>query len=286
MPGLANAAPTSTFDLADRKGDDVELPPPRAEGDLRETFDLPLVAGNREVEQGQVASSPHTADAAGLFADDGPARRRISSAQARTKARRCVHCGGVVPKGMSICGTCGTDQETGMRVGLEDDFAPPPPRPAFGPPIHVATIGGLCIAAGLILLAMAVVSSFRVVSTLEHTGWLCLAVIAIFGIYAAVQFIQGKTAKLLIAALSIGVVVDVMTLIALPIVQANFEDLDKIVSISRPEDPEDSNMRIKPLEDRIDASRIATGIGLILVYALLSLYLLSPPVKRYVKDSR
>jgi hypothetical protein len=285
MPGLANATPMSTGDLAKRPSD-IDLPVPRAEGDLRETFDLPLVSTAREAEQGQVLSSAGAADVAGLFADQGNTHRRLSAAEARSRARRCVHCGGGVPQGMSICVVCGTDQETGMRVGLEDDFTPPPPPPAQGPPIHVATIGGLCIAASLGLVAMAVVGSVRVVSSLEHTGWLCLAVIAIFGIYGAVQFIRGKTAKLLLVALSIGVVVDVMTLIALPIAQANFEDPDKIISVLRPEDPEDSNMRIKPLEDRIDASRIAAGIGLILVYALLSLYLISPPVKRYVREGR
>jgi hypothetical protein len=285
MPGLANATPTSTFDMTRRPVGDVDLPLATAEGDLRETFDLPL-GSTREAEQGQAAPSPAVADAAGLFVDQGPSRRRVSRAEARSQARRCVHCGSVVARGMSICGACGTDQETGMRVGLEDDLAPPPPPLPQGPPIHVATIGGLCIAASLVLLTMAVMGSVRVASSLENWGWLCLAVIAIFGIFAAVQFIRGKTAKLLIVALSIGAVVDVMVLIALPIVQANFEDADKIITVIRPEDPEDANMRIKPLEDRIDAPRISLGIALILVYTVLSLYLISAPVKRYVHDGR
>jgi hypothetical protein len=172
-----------------------------------------------------------------------------------------------------------------MRVGLEDDLAPPPPPPAFGPPIHVATIGGLCIAAGLLLVVLAVRGSVGVVSSVELAGWLGLALVALFGIYAAVQFIRGKTAKLLLVALSVGVVVDVMALIALPIVQANFEPPDKITSVFKPEDPSDTNIRIKPLEDRIDTSRISLGIALILVYALLSLYLISPPVKKYIHSN-
>jgi hypothetical protein len=282
MPGLVNAAPTSAFDMANQTGTEIELPYARAEGDLRETFDLPL-GSTRVAEQGQ---SPGVADAGGLFADPGPSRKRTSAAEARGRARRCLRCGGVVPQGMSICASCGTDQETGMRVGLEDDLALPPPPPPAGPPIHVATIGGLCIAASLVLVTMAVIGSFRGVSSPEHWGWLCLAVIAIFGIYAAVQFIRGKTAKLLLIAISIGAAVDVMALIALPIVQANFEDADKIITMIRPEDPEDSNMRIKPVEDRIDASRISVGIAIILLYAALSLYLISEPVKKYVQERR
>jgi len=279
---MDNATPMSAFDLTNRPASGEELSTRLPEGDLRETFDLPLTGG-REAEQGQAAPSPGAADAAALFADPGPSRRRTTAAEARRTARRCVHCGGVVPQGMSICATCGTDQETGLRVGLEDDLAPPPPPPQQGPPIHVATIGGLCVAASVLLLVLAFGGSMRGNSTLENSGWLCLAVVAFFGIYASVQFIRGKSAKLLIAALSVGVMLDVMTLIALPLVEANFQDADKIISIIRPQDADETNMRIKPLEDRIDTRRISLGIVLILVYALLSLYLMSPPVKKYIR---
>jgi len=283
MPGLDNATPASTFELKNRPPSGGELATRLPEGDLRETFDLPLTGG-RAAEQGQAASSPDVADAAALFADPGPSRRPVTAAEARSKARRCIHCGGVVPQGMSICVTCGTDQETGLRVGLADDLAPAPPLPPQGPPIHVATIGGLCIAASLLLLALAVRGSVRTNSALENSGWLCLAVVAFFGIYASVQFIRGKSARLLIAALSVGVMVDVMTLIAMPLVEANFQDADKIISVIRPEDADDTNMRIKPVEDRIDTRRISLGIALILVYAVLSLYLISPPVKKYIQS--
>jgi len=283
MPGLHDAAPTSFHDLTKRTGIGDELPIPLPEGDLRETFDLPLQSG-RDAEHDQVDSGRGAADAAALFADRGPAHRRMTAAEARSRARRCVHCGGVVPQGMSICVTCGTDQETGLRVGLEDDLAPPPRPPPQGPPIHVATVGGLCIAAALILLGLAIRGSIQVGSSLENAGWLGLGLVAAFGIYASVQFIRGKTARLLIVALTLGVMVDVMALIALPIIQANFDEPDKITTVVRPEDPDDSNVRIKSLEDRINTPRIAVGIALILVYALLSLYLISPPVKKYIQS--
>jgi len=281
---MDNATPMSAFDLTNRPASGEELSTRLPEGDLRETFDLPLTGGGN-AEQRQASARPGEADAAALFADPGPSRRRTTAAEARSRARRCVHCGGGVPQGMSICPTCGTDQETGLRVGLEDDLAPPPRPPLQGPPIHVATIGGLCIAASLVLLALAARGSIRGDSALENSGWLCLALVAFFGIYASVQFIRGKSARLLIAALSVGVMVDVMTLIALPLVEANFQDADKIISIIRPEDADETNMRIKPLEDRIDTRRISLGITLILVYALLSLYLISPPVKKYIRPN-
>jgi hypothetical protein len=192
-----------------------------------------------------------------------------------------VKCGGVVPQGMSICATCGTDQETGMRIGLEDDLAPPPPPPPEGPPFHITMIGGLCATGALILLLLAVIQSTRGESAVEHSAWLALAVVSGFGIYAAVQFIRGKSAKLLIVALTLGVVVDVVSLVGLPIGQAMLEDQEKILTEVKPDEPDVTNTKIKPFEERIDSQKITLGIALILVYAIVSLYLISPPVKRY-----
>ena len=116
MPGLADAAPMSQFDLERRSSTPEELPIPRSEGDLRDTFNLPLVSG-REAEEGSVVAGGGrgVADAAALFQDSGRARKRVTAADARSQARRCMKCGGVVPRGMSICSTCGTDQESGLR---------------------------------------------------------------------------------------------------------------------------------------------------------------------------
>ena len=272
----------SNFDLDRRPPSREDLPIPRSEGDLRDTFDLPLVSG-REAERGsvEVGGGHGAADAASLFEDTGRGKRRVTAAEARTRARRCIKCGGVVPQGMSICSTCGTDQESGLRVGLEDDLAPPPPAPAEGPPFHITTIGTLCGTAGLILLIASVIQSTRGESSVEHFAWLGLAVVSGFGIFAAVQFIRGKSAKLLILALTLGVVVDVLALVALPIGQAMLEDQEKILTDVKPTDLDDTDKAIKTFEERIDSQRIALGVALILVYAIVSLYLISPPVKRY-----
>jgi hypothetical protein len=280
VPGMADATPMSAFDMDRRPASKDDLPIPRSEGDLRDTFDLPLLGG-RDVEHGSVASGGDVADAASLFEDRARARRKATAAEARSRARRCVKCGGVVPQGMSICSSCGTDQETGLRVGLEDDLAPPPPAAPEGPPFHIAMIGGLCGTAGLICLLMAIIQSTRGESSVEHFAWLALAVVSGFGLYASVQFIRGKSARLLILALTLGVVADVLSLVALPIGQAMLEDTDKILSDVKPRDLDDTNKAIKPFEERIDAQKITLGIALVLVYAMISLYLISPPVKRY-----
>jgi len=283
LPGTADAAETATGLLARRPPSGEDLPAPRAEGDLRETFDLPLVSA-REAERSEMVAGSPTADAAGLFADIKPSARRLSAAEARARGRRCTHCGGFVPQGMSICGTCGTDQETGMRVGLEDDLAPPPRPRSEGPPLHISIIGTFCVAAAVILLILAIIQSVHENSQLHYACWISLALVSGFGIYAAVEFIRGKSVKLLMLALALGGVVDVMTLIALPLIQANFVAPEILIDRNaKSTNLDDAPVKIRPLEERLDANRIQAGAGLLLVYAFLSLYLMSPPVKKYIQ---
>ncbi len=179
--------------------------------------------------------------------------------------------------------SCGLDQETGLRVGMEDDLIPPPPPRPQGPPLHVAIMGGLCGTAGLILLILSLVRSSGGAQGLQNYGWLCLALVSAFAILASVQFIRGKSAKLLMVALTLGVVVNVLALVALPLIQANFGDPQQIVKPVQPEDPDlDSDILITPFEERIDLRPITFGITFLVIYAILSVYLMSAPVKKYV----
>lgn len=41
------------------------------------------------------------------------------------------------------------------------------------------------------------------------------------------------------------------------------------------------DVEIKPISERLDQQKIATGLTVIVIYALLSIYLMSPPVKRH-----
>ncbi len=222
LAGPTDADWPSRFELPSRPKIPDELPLPFAEKDLRETFDLPLMSA-RDAERSGADTEHAIGDAASLLDDRGGPRRRTTAAEARARARRCSQCGGLVPQGMSICISCGTDQETGLRVGLEDDLAPPPPPPPQGPPFHVALIGGLCGTVGLILLIVSLMRSVGGEGGWQNYGWLCLALVSGFGIFASVQFIRGRSAKLLMMALTLGVVIDLMTLVALPLIRANFE---------------------------------------------------------------
>ena len=226
--------------------------------------------------------APHAADVAGLF-DSKPERRKPTAAEARGQARRCITCGTTVPRGMSICGICGTDQETGLRVGLDDDLAPPPPPTPQGPPAHVSIAGILCITGALILLVLALIQSTQTSTSIQFLSWLSLGGVSGYAIYSAVQFIRGKSAKQLILALTLGVIADVMILIALPLLQPFLQEQENIVSTIAPQDPDDAGVEILPFEKRINLNRIMLGIGLILVYAVFSIYLISPPVKKYIQ---
>jgi phage FluMu protein Com len=290
IPGQTDAAitsfdmekrPPSRDDLPKRPPSRDDLPSATSEGDLRDTFDLPLSTGSgRDAERGGAPAGPETADAAGLFADSGPSRRRPTAAEARAKARRCSHCGGGVPAGMSICPTCGTDQETGLRVGLEDDLIPPPPPRPLGPPLHVAIVGGMCGTAGIILTLAGLIQSTRGKSDLENYTWLVVALVSAFGIFACVQFLRGKTAKTFIIALTAGVVLNLILLIGYPLAKA-LMGAPEIVNV-KPTDSDESDIIIPSWDDRIDYNKIYAGIGFLVVYAALSTYLTSPYVKKYI----
>jgi hypothetical protein len=272
-------ATISTFNLPRLDGNPGDLLVPLADKDLRETFELPLV-NTRDAEREGAAPAAAMGDAASLFVDDPGLRRRGTIGDARSRARRCSNCGGLVPQGMSICVSCGVDQESGMRVGLEDDLVPSPPPRMAGPPIHVAAVGGLLGVGALIMFILSLVRSVGGTQGWENYGWLCLAAVSAFSIYAVVQFIRLKTVKLLMIALALGVVINLMALIAKPLILANFEDANKVLQPIKTEDPDDPGVQIKPFEDRLDTHSLSIGITLLVIYAILSVYLMSPAVKK------
>ena len=284
-PGIADAAMASSHDLSRRPPDRDELPLPVADRDLREMFDQPLATGS-SIEQSAATSGPALTDAEALFREPPARKRKVEKAEARSQARRCISCGGLVPIGMSTCVSCGLDQESGLRIDLDDDLVPPPPPPSLGPPLHVAIIGFLCGLSAVILLVLALVQTVRVEPGLEQYGWICLALVSAFGIYAAVQFYTGKTSKLLMLALTLGVIVDLVALVAVPIAQANFEARERVVirSAVRTDDNtplELENVKIRSVAERLDQQKLTLGFVIVLIYALLSVYLMSPAVKKY-----
>jgi hypothetical protein len=270
----------STLVLTKTYSSGVDLPPmPTAAGDLRETFDLPLMreAAHAATNGSTSSRGRDAADALTLFDDRPAAPRRKVGAEARSNARRCPTCGGVIPVGMSLCQTCGLDLDTGARVSLMDDLAPPAPPRQEGIPAAIAIVGFLCLAlsGGATLLAL--------IKWLGGTtGAQYFIPVAGFGIYASIQFLRCKTAKILLVALTLGAAIDLAGLVGLPIYNA----MNEVTVEQRPassEDPEAPTEVIRPPAERLNLDQLWMGIAVLLVYAAMSIYILSPTVQRHFR---
>ncbi len=278
-----NNDPDSSLLLSSRSSlGDLPVMPTNGGGNLGETFELPLLS-DPETPSRPAATPPgaagggEAADALALFDDSPKPRRKKTGAEARASARRC-DCGGVVPVGMSICQRCGLDLDTGARVDLADDLSPPPPPPPPGPTIIMSVIGSLCAATALALAGFATYEWNRGVS-----GAIYFIPIALFGIYAALQFLRGKTAKLLLVALALGALVDLTFMIGAPIINAMNETAPVERQLSPNDDAELEREIIKPYAERLDTDPIFKGIALLFVYAGVSIYLISPGVQQHMR---
>ncbi|MEO6810523.1 MAG: hypothetical protein ABI353_15515 [Isosphaeraceae bacterium] len=272
-PGVAEARPASTVLLPPVRGhSDLDLPV--SSGDLRDTFDLPMLA--EDAPQGSARPS-QTADAKALFQDDAPVRRRPTGAEARARPRRCS-CGSVVPAGMSLCNHCGLNLETGQRVNMEemlDDVAPPPPRSA-GSPVGIILIGTLALLSSLLLAGLAFV-------TLEGIGRWALTAVCLFGVYASVLFLQGKSARPLLAALMLGGAINIMVLIGLPV----YEGMTKIETPDAVLTTEAGDaVPILPYDQRVDTRRITWGIVILLIDGAAFVYLSTTGIRRHFDRPR
>jgi DNA-directed RNA polymerase subunit M/transcription elongation factor TFIIS len=254
-----------TLDSSSSHGD---LDLPTAPGSLRETFDLPLLGEDLPSFPG----GPSNADAMALLKPEGPARKRPTAAEGRSRDRRCPTCGSIVHRGMSLCNTCGLDLETGTRIDLTEDIGTmPAPLRDTGPTIGGWIVGGLSICAGVI---------FSIVSLIEwqkgQAGYLFLIPVCLFGVYAAVQFLRSRSVRLLIVALTIGVGVDVVALIVLPVLEA----LTHVEPVKINQPDADAEIAFRNPADQLDQNKLMLGIMLIVSYAAISVYLNSPGVRR------
>jgi len=289
-PGLADAAQTSLGNIPTNLPPlPDEMPAPRADKDLRETFDFSSLGAQDDPGLlPDLVSDKPIGDVSALLAPETAPRRRKSSAEARSQARRCTSCQGFVPAGMSVCQVCGLDQETGVRVDLDEDLGPKAPPPIPGPPLHIAIIGGICGVGGILLILIALVVSLRQDTDVLKYGWLCLAFVAGFGAFASYEFVRGKSVKMLLLALTLGVFVNFVLLIALPIFDANTQDARQASSPQNQsaetssEDDAMEDIIIRPQVELMDFNKIKLGLAFIALYVILSVYLMSPPVRRYM----
>lgn len=264
-----------------RHHDDIDLP--TAAGDLRDTFDLPLMMDEDVPQRPAGRRGDH--DAAALFKDDFTPRRKVVGGDARKQARRCS-CGGVVPPGMSLCTRCGTDLDTGRREDIDEILGEMPvPIQAAGTPLGVLFVGALGFMASLLLAAICFVGYVRDSST----GLGLLGLVCLFGIYASVQFLRGKSAKPLLVALMIGAFVDVIVLIALPAMQANAPDVKVPPEVWSPPAAEDFDEEaippIPPYSARLEAvhgtQKITWGIISLGIVAGCFVYLTTSGVRKH-----
>jgi hypothetical protein len=277
-PGVSsgNFGRVSSTTLPTSGHGDFDLP--TAPGSLRDMFDLPMRGEAGPGPRSHVVAAP-VADPMALFRDDPPSRRKPTAAEGRSRARRCPTCGSVVPQGMSLCPTCGLDLETGTRIDLTEQLetVPGPYRPS-GPPLGVWIVGGISIAVSLI---------FSVISLLQtqkgEPGYLCLLIVCMFGIFAAVQFLRSKSVKLLMVALTLGVLIDVVAMIIVPVITASTDVAVKKIELPANNQDDETGIAIGNIADRLDTSRLNWGIAILISYGAVSLYLNSPAIRRYYR---
>ena len=279
--GLADSDRPSTLELSRRGASHGDLPAlPNSPGDLRDTFTLPMMT---EADITSLPSKPNAdpnsdfrddADVTSLFKDDPKPRKRLTGAEGRAQARRCPTCGGGVPIGMSICQRCGLDLDTNLRVDLMEDLAPPHAPAPEGVPILIGVIGGLCLALSTAMAIFAVV-----LWSGETSGAIYFIPVALFGAYASVQFLRRKSIKLLLIALTLGAVIDLIALVAMPVYHAN-QDIRVVKVNESSENPDSAGAIISSPLDQLDSRKVTTGFVILAIYAGVSVLLLSATVNK------
>lgn len=276
--GSSGSHELPSFGSGSGSGSSVELPPSLAP--LRETFDLPLLSEDlpRRPAAPNAAAKPE-GDVRALFQDEPKSNRRLKGAEARLQARRCTSCSTVVPAGMSLCSRCGLDLDTGQRHTPLDIFEEemPATRQAPLPPLGVLMVGSLCSIGFLLLATIALVKWLQ-----GGQGYQCLLVVWLFGLYAGAQFLRRKAIRPILVALSLAVGIATVSLIALPIYNANYPQVTvgDDSGFSAPQGEVSESTLIKPLEERLDLKQIYFGVGSLLSYAGLAVYLNSPGLRR------
>ena len=266
-PNIDAARASSTNLTASPRSSEMALPVMAGGGDA--TFELPMMD---EVPRPSTSRAKAAADVVGLFNEDSAPKRRIVAAEARSKARRCSSCGSVVLAGMSLCERCGLDLDTGRRHNVVDviDDIPPPPR-ASGTPMGILFIGVVALIASAILGAMALL-----MPSVPTVGKASLGLICGFGVYASIEFLRGKSFKLMLVALLLGGAIDVVGLIAMPIVYANETDTIAVDNAASTDDNDDDDApipRLQSVKDRLDMGKVNAGIILLLADAAAFVYL-------------
>jgi hypothetical protein len=218
---------------------------------------------------------PEHAEVAELFADSDSQPRPRQAAESRQKPRVCPDCGGMIPVGMSLCQVCGYDYDSGGKVDLVDivdevpELLPPP-----GPPFMLLMLGVMtlmCAAAGFVISLIA----------LDGVGRISVAALCLYGVFAAVQFLRGRSVHHLLTAVILGAVVDILGLIILPI----FSEVMNATPVYEIRDGEEVPV-FRPLADRIDFNKVTWGIIILIVASFVIFALLNSNIKAYFQPAQ
>lgn len=273
-----------------REDDDLPIV---GDGSLRERFDPRLLEDDEAPKRPPAPSggSYEVADAAGLLDDDEPTPRHRRGAPARSESRRCS-CGGVVPAGMSLCPRCGLDLDTGARdesIDLIDTDEPSPMPRREETPFGILLVGAMAALVSAVLALASVYLYFTRAGADYRWGYLPLAAVGGYGVYAAFRLIAGKSARPLLAALMLGAVIDLIALVILPLAVPEAPAV-----IVEPEGPtggarqsaSDADLYVPvivPMTERINWQQVNAGLAILAVAGLLAAYLNSKGVRRYAR---
>ena len=140
-------------------------------------------------------------------------------------------------------------------------------------PLGVSILGMICVLGTLVLFFASMVEWYQGLKGATFLGFVCL-----FSLFASVQFIRGQSIKLLLVALTLGVMIDVVALVALPLFQAR--EFDEVEVQSRKVEDPDVEVAIPTYIERLETGggtqRVEWGIAILVLYAGVSVYLLSP----------
>lgn len=262
-----------------------------APGSLRETFDLPLLG-----------SIDQRGDAAALFRDDDepPRRRRGGGPEGRSHSRTCADCGSLVPAGLSLCGHCGLDQDTGQRVSPSDDLMPEDDivyaTARTAPPgLQIVGIAGLLAAGAVAVLAIAAISGGA--GPLAVLGAAVLAALGLFLAFASAKLLQGRSHRPMLAALALTALLNVAGLIILPVVNAGNmptahgpteSDFLKGIDANPGATPGPTIETLGPPDAEevlpsyeVDTKSLAMGLVILMIEGVVFAYLMSEPVRDY-----
>jgi hypothetical protein len=278
-PGTRTARPSSSLMTSSPPPPRPTLPRPQVPGGRREAFDIPVLDESK-------SASPYSGAAEALFRDDHEAERPLSAAEARSRPRICPECTATVPRGMSLCQNCGLDLDTGRRAApqaLEADedeevvywdasrssYAEP------SAPFGVFIVGGLTLVLSVALFVLTLVHFG------QGLGGASLAIVCLFGAFASFQFLIGHSVRPLLIALIVGGLVDVVALIALPVIAANEQ-----IPVADPllEAPAGEEPVIPSLMERLETGKITLGVVLLIFDTVALIYLSTGGVRRHFEE--